>query len=251
MESRVLSSKSIAPTLAQYFVCVKVNIDRPPAAAEKILQQVPGNTLPFIAYTTPDGKFITGTSGFRDENQLGTDLDIVLKHDALKPSAEDQKKLAALLEQASKDLNAGNYLAAVKAWRESTFIRGFSEDKKNLRRLADQAAEQGRTLLQEAEGLSKAGKHEEALAIVKKVQADFRGTSLDGPAQAALEALEKARPSKGPDTVVLKDGTSVSGKIVGRAEDVIMVQTGDGKFVKIPKEKIAEIKSEPKKATGP
>lgn len=247
MESRVLPSKTIAPLLVEYFVCVKVNIDKPPAAAEKLLQQVSGNTLPFIAYATHDGKYITGTSGFRDETQLRTDLDIVLKHDSLKVPPETEKKLADALVQAATDLERQNYAGVVKAWLHSTTVKGFSDTKKNLRRLCDQAVVQGRAMLKEAEGLAKDGRHDESLAIVRKVQADFRGTDLDGPARAALEALERARPSAGPDTLLLKDGTKVNGKIVARAEEMIMIQTPDGKFVKVPKEKIAEIKSEPKK----
>jgi hypothetical protein len=53
-------------------------------------------------------------------------------------------------------------------------------------------------------------------------------------------------PAAAPDTVVLKDGTSVTGKIVAKSEELLMVQTPDGKFVKIEASKVAEIRSQPK-----
>src|SRR5262245_55048417 len=99
MESRVLPHKNIAPMLAEYFVCVKINIDKPPAAAEKLFEKVNGNTLPFYIYLTPDGTMISNTSGFRDESQFKADLDGVLKHPSLRPSAEQETKLAAAAEQ--------------------------------------------------------------------------------------------------------------------------------------------------------
>src|SRR6185503_12267026 len=125
MESRVLPSKSVAPVLSEFFVCVKVNIDKPPAAAEKLFEQVNGNTLPFYVYTTPNGTFISATSGYRDEGEFKTDLENVLKHHSLRPSADQEKKLAAAVEQAAKDLEAKEYATVIKAWRESSSIHGF------------------------------------------------------------------------------------------------------------------------------
>jgi hypothetical protein len=247
MESRVLPSKNVAPILSEYFVCVKVNIDKPPAAAEKLFEQVNGNTLPFYVYTTPEGRFISATSGFRDENQFKADLETVLKHDSLRASPEQEKKLAGAADQAAKDLDAKEFAAVVRAWRDSLGVKGFSDSKKKLRILVDKAVEAGRARLQEADALVKEDKHAEAMAIIRKVQADFRGTDLDGPAKAAADAIEAVKPSPGPDTVVLKDGTSVNGKIVARSDQLVMIQIPGGKFVKIEKDRIAEIKSEPKK----
>ena len=247
MESRVLPAKSVTALLAENFVCVKINIDKPPAAAQKILEQVKGNTLPFYVYTTPDGRFITGTSGFRDEGRFKADLEGVLKSDLLKVSAEDEKKLLAAAEQAGKDLEAKKYGAVVKAIQEAEGIKGLSDTKKKLRELLRQALEAGRALLQEADSLVKADKHADAKPIIRRVQTDFRGTELEAPANAAADAIERAKPSPGPDTVVLKDGTTVNGKIVARTDELIMIQTPDGKRVKIDKDKIADIKTEPKK----
>src|SRR5437588_672713 len=126
MESRVLPAKAIARILDESFVCVKVNIDKPPAAAEKLLGQVGGDTLPFYAYVTPDGKFILGTSGYRDEREFAADLGNVLKHESLKTSTEAEKRLSAAVEQAAKDLEAKQYASVVKAWRNGASEKGFS-----------------------------------------------------------------------------------------------------------------------------
>ena len=247
MESRVLPHKTIAPMLSEYFVCVKVNIDRPPAAAEKLFEQVQGNTLPFYVYMSPEGTIITSTSGFRDESQFKSDLEGVLKHASLRPSAEQEKKLAAAAEQAAKDLEAKEHAAVIKAWRDSLAMRGFSDAKKKLKALADKAVEAGRARLQEADALVKLDKHFEAMAILRKLQADFKGTDLDGPVKTAIDAIEAVRPSPGPDTVVLKDGTRINGKIVARSEQLIMLQIPGGKFMKFETDKVAEVHSESKK----
>jgi len=78
----------------------------------------------------------------------------------------------------------------------------------------------------------------------------FRLEAMTAPARPADPPSPPdpvAKPSPGPDTVVLKDGTRVNGRILIRNEDLIMIQTPDGKRVKIEKDQIAEIKSEPKK----
>jgi hypothetical protein len=247
MESRVLPAKAISALLSENFICVKVNIDTPPAPAQKLLEQVNGNTLPFYAYITPEGRFISGTSGFRDEARFKADLEGVIKSDLLKVSADAEKGLAAAAEQAGKDLESKKFGSVVKAARDAESVKGVSDSKKKLRQLLGQAVVAGRALLQDADELVKANKHVEALAIIRRVQSDFRGTELIVAANAAAEAIERAHPSPGPDTVVLKDGTTVNGRIMARTEELIMLQTPDGKRVKIEKEKIAEIKTEPKK----
>jgi len=249
MGSRVFPSKSIAPLLTEYFVCVKVNVDRPPGAAEKLFEKANGNTLPLILFTTPDGAFISNTSGFRDENTFKADLERVLTHPSLRLSDEQEKKLAASADQAEKNLGAKEFGPVIRAWKESLYVKGFSDSKWKLKDLAERAVAAGRELLQDADSLVKADKQADAVTLLKKLQTDFRGTELEAPVRAALDAIEAVKPSSAPspDTVILKDGTKVSGKIVARSEQLIMIQVPGGKFVKIEKEKIAEIQSEAKK----
>jgi hypothetical protein len=79
----------------------------------------------------------------------------------------------------------------------------------------------------------------------------FRLSPASGPFPSLPAADDKktppAAPGATPDTVVLKDGTTVSGKIVAKSEELLMVQTPDGKFVKIEASKVAEIRTAPKK----
>jgi hypothetical protein len=67
-------------TLLASFVCVKVDADHEPKASVKYLSQVKGNTLPFYAFTDPDGKYLGGTSGFRNEGAFQKDLQTVLQN---------------------------------------------------------------------------------------------------------------------------------------------------------------------------
>src|SRR5947208_3445249 len=70
MESRVLPAADVVAILSAKFICLKVDADNP-GPAEKFLSQVKGNMLPFYAYATPDGKFISGTRGFRRDEGAG------------------------------------------------------------------------------------------------------------------------------------------------------------------------------------
>src|SRR5437773_593371 len=113
MESRVLPAADVVAILSAKFICLKIDADNP-GPAEKFLSQVKGNTLPFYAYATPDGKFISGTSGFRSEKAFLGDLDGVLKNDALRVPPELEKKLAKMADQAAKDFEAGKIAAVLK-----------------------------------------------------------------------------------------------------------------------------------------
>lgn len=73
-----------------------------------------------------------------------------------------------------------------------------------------------------------------------------QGVARAAPAPApAVPAVGGEKPP-GPDTVILKDGTKLQGRILIRSEQLIMMETADGKRVKIDTDKIAEIKSAPK-----
>ncbi len=56
-----------------------------------------------------------------------------------------------------------------------------------------------------------------------------------------------APKTPGPDTVTLKDGTVLKGKILMRSDDVILIETDDGKRVRVEMDKVKDVKSEPKK----
>lgn len=95
------------------------------------------------------------------------------------------------------------------------------------------------------------GQDLQALALLSKH--GFRRERLSAPpspaaapAAAAQPAPDAPKPAPGPDTVVLKDGTTVNGKVVGKSELMVIVQTPEGKVVKIEADKVAEIRSQPK-----
>src|SRR5262250_1860676 len=113
MESSVLPNAEISAILSAKFICVKVDVDNP-GPAEKMLSQVKGSTLPFYAFATSDGKFITGTSGFRNVATFKADLEGVLKSDLLKVPPEFEKKLSKMADQAAKDLEAKKIPAVLK-----------------------------------------------------------------------------------------------------------------------------------------
>ena len=190
MESSVLPSEEISAILAAKFICVKVDADNP-GQAEKMLGQVKGNTLPFYAYATSDGKFISGTSGFRNKTAFKADLEGVLKSDLLRVPAEFEKKLAKMADQAAKDLEAKKIAAVLKAGRDAAAIRGFSDSKDKIQEQVAQALAAGQEKIKEAAGLCGEAKFDEAGAILSALSRDYKGSELEKPAAAATKALDR------------------------------------------------------------
>jgi len=190
MESSVLPSEEVSAILSGKFICVKVDADNP-GPAEKMLSQVKGNILPFYAYATSDGKFITGTSGFRSKTVFKADLEGVLKSDLLRVPAEFDKKLAKMADQAAKDLEAKKIPAVIKAARDAAAIRGFSDSKDKIQELLTQAVASGQDRIKEAAEHCRDAKFDEAGAILSAVAKDYKGSELEKPAAAATKALDK------------------------------------------------------------
>lgn len=193
MESRVLPADEVAVLLAANFVCVKVNVDNAPADVQDILSQVQGNILPFYAYIAPDGKFIAGTSGFRDVKMFKADLQAALKSDLLRLPPAVEKKLQKAADQAAKDLEAKKYAAVIRAAKDAEKFKGVSDARDKLKDLATQAAELGKKAIEEAAGLAKEDKIDEALALAKKLQADFKGTEVETAANDAVKSLDRLK----------------------------------------------------------
>ena len=192
MESSVLPAAEVSALLSAKFICVKVDADSP-GPAEKMMSQVKGNTLPFYAYVSPDGKFISGTSGFRNEKTFMADLEGVMKNDLLKGPPDAEKKLARMAEQAAKDAEAKKIAAVVKASKDAEAIRGFSDSKDKIKALVAQVLEAGQQKIKEAADLCKEGKFEEAAAILSAVSKDYKGSELERAASAASKALDKVK----------------------------------------------------------
>ncbi len=190
MESRVLPAPEISAILAAKFVCVKVDCDNPGPAGQ-MMSQVKGSTLPFYIYVTPDGKFITGTSGFRAADAFKADLEGVLKNDLLRLPPELEKKLARIAEQAAKDFEAKKTAAVIKAAKDAEAIKGSSDSKDKVLGLLAQILEGGRQKLKEAADLCRDGKADEAVAITAALAKDFKGTELEKATAAANKAADR------------------------------------------------------------
>lgn len=191
MESSVLPAAEIVAILSK-FVCVKVDCDNP-GPAEKMLSQVKGNTLPFYAYATPDGKFISGTSGFRNEKSFKSDLEGVLKNDALKAPPELEKKLAKMAEQAAKDFEAKKFAAVIKTAKDADAIRGVSDSKDKIKELQTQTLEAGQQKIKEAAQLAGDGKFDDAAPLLSSAAKDFKGSDVEKAATAGSKALDRLK----------------------------------------------------------
>lgn len=233
MESRVLPAKDVAAILAAKFVCVKVNADSPGAAA-KILDQVQGNTLPFFAYVSPDGKFISGTSGFRDEKTFKADLEGVLASDLLRVPAPLEKKLATMAEQAAKDAEAGKTAAVVKTAKQAQAIRGSSPSKDKIAELYAKAIDEGQQKLKDAAGLCGEGTFDDAEKLVSAVSKDFKGTELEKPAAAAAKALPRLKQAH-------KDSEAGNKNSAKRAWELVVKECKDAPaFVELAESKLKD-----------
>jgi hypothetical protein len=190
MHERVLPSPEVVAILSSKFVCVKVDADNP-GAAEKFMDQVKGDDLPNYVYLTPEGKFISGTSGFRNEKTFLADLEGVMKSDALKVTPELERKLAKTADQAAKDLEAKKYLSVLKAGRDADAARGFSASKDKIEELRNQALALGKERLKGAAQLCADGKFDESGAALSGLIRDFKGSEVDRAATVANKSLDR------------------------------------------------------------
>lgn len=192
MNEQVFPAADVVAVLNSKFVCLKVDADNP-GPAGKYTSQVKGDILPFIAYVGPDGKFISGTSGFRSVQVFLADLEAVLRSDALKVAPELERKLAKAADQAAKDLDANKPAAVLKAVREADAIRGFSASKDKLDELRKQVLGLGRERLKEAAQLCADGKFDESGAALAALSRDFKGSDLERATVVANKALDRFR----------------------------------------------------------
>jgi len=190
MESSVLPAAAVTAILSSKFICVKVDVDNP-GQAEKLFSQVKGSTLPFYAYATPEGKFISGTSGFRNEKTFLADLEGVLKNETLRVPPELEKKLAKMADQAAKDFEGNKIAAVIKAGKDADAIRGFSDSKDKIKELNAQVLARGLEKIKEAAQLCGDAKFDEAAAIVSPLAKDYKGSEVEKAAAAAGKAVDK------------------------------------------------------------
>ena len=190
MHERVHPSPDVVAILSTKFVCVKVDADNP-GAAEKFMDQVKGDDLPNYVYLTPEGKFISGTSGFRNEKTFLADLDAVMKNDALKVVPELERKLAKIADQAAKDLEAKKYASVFKAGRDADSARGFSASKDRIEELRNQALALGKERLKGSAQLCADGKFDETGAALSALIRDFKGSDVERAATAANKSLDR------------------------------------------------------------
>lgn len=193
MASSVLPTEEINALLCHEFVLLKVDIDKPTKGVQKFLDAVKGQVLPFWAYVTPDGTFISGSSGFRNAEDFLADLKSAMTSALMRVPAPVEKTLAKSADQAAKDLEEKKHGAVVRAVKDAEKYRGYSESKLKLRELLTKAVVAGREVLATAAEQAHGGDLEAALATARPVLADFKGTELDAAAALAVKCLEKLK----------------------------------------------------------
>jgi hypothetical protein len=144
--------------------------------------------LPFYAYAGPDGKFLHGTSGYRDTTVFKADLERVLKHESLQVPAAAEKKLVKIAEQAEKDLAEKKYAAVIKAVKSAESVPGFSASKDKLAATWTQTLAAGKDRIKEAADLCRDAKFDEAAALLNAIEKDFKGTEVERSVVAAEKA---------------------------------------------------------------
>lgn len=66
------------------------------------------------------------------------------------------------------------------------------------------------------------------------------------PTSAPSPVPADAKPSSGSDTVTLKDGSVLKGKILIKSEKLLLIETADGKRVRVEMENVADVRTDPK-----
>lgn len=191
MAKRVFANKSVGDLLSREFVCLLVNADDLPQDVDALVRKVDGDILPFIAYVTPSGEFLTGTSGFRDVGDLTSDLESVLKNGRLAASPQDETKLARGAAAAQKELDTKHYASARRVATEQLKAPGRSESRTKLRAIIAACDDAGRELLRQSIESAKGDSLDKAMSLAKQVQRDFKGTPLETDAASAVKCIGK------------------------------------------------------------
>jgi len=190
----VLPAKRVKDRIAALAVGLATDCDRPEQeVASLLVANLPGaGTLPFVAFVTPELKWIEGFSGYRDEGAFLKVLDTAEKSPLLNASEEGRKKLAGLVEKAGKAAEKGEWKGVLAACREGADVTGRCPERVQIDALEKKArAWVGDKFAAAVRTAQEGGDLAEARKALHEVKKQFAGEPESADADTGLKALQR------------------------------------------------------------
>jgi hypothetical protein len=149
------------------------------------------STLPFVGFVTHDGKWVGGFSGYKDTAEFAKALEAAEQSPLIRASDATRKKLAALVEKATKAAEAADWKGVVAAAREGGKTTGRCAERKALAGLMKQARAWASGRLDEAVKAAQTGDYAKAQEAIADVKKHLAGEPEAADAELGAKAVRK------------------------------------------------------------
>jgi hypothetical protein len=150
------------------------------------------STLPFAGFITPQGNWVDGFSGFKNEEGFLKILDAVEKSPLLEATEAVKKKVAGLAEKAGKAAEKGEWKSVLGAAKEAKETSGRCDGREALEGLVKKARDWATAQFDAAgKAAQSGGDLAEPRRILGDVKKQFPGEPEAAEAEAGLKALTK------------------------------------------------------------
>lgn len=191
-----LKEPEIQKLVNRYFIPLAVNVKTHnqkeksmmfPADKDKFGgDQVP---IPWVAFSSEQGKYILGSKGARTKDEFLADIKKVLsdKSRSVAPAAE--ANLAKQVETLQKALEAKNFKQAGPVYAAIVKVRGYSANKDKACDLMDDAQFDGVRLLKEAVQLADMNQYSDAKKLISDVPKEYAGLPVTNDYREHVDSL--------------------------------------------------------------
>jgi hypothetical protein len=173
------------------FACYQANFEtaeKCPADLGSYYEKLKPATFPIILHISPDGKtLIKATQGSLDAAAFKADLVATLQSMKVSPAIE--KSLAEKLEKAKAAMAAKDHPAAIKLINEIENTHGWSDLKKDERSLDAEIDRMIADIVKQMAALTREDKFDEALALGKVAEKEFKGAIAASSLKVATKAV--------------------------------------------------------------
>jgi hypothetical protein len=209
----VLPAADVKARLAALAVGLAADCDAPENAVEQLMRaNLSGaSALPFVAFVTHDGRWVTGYAGYKDTAGFLKVLDTTERSPVLQATPAVQKKFAALAAVAAKAAEKADWRTVLKAGKDGAKLMGRCPERDALaghvKAARDWAAARFDAAIRAAQ---LGGDLAEPKAILAEVKKHFAGEPEAAEADSGARALQKldmlrAAEAAGTPTDALRD----------------------------------------------
>lgn len=192
LAASTLKDAKIDKAVNRHFVAVSLEDVNLPQEIVAHTNKLPRQVIPSILYLDSKGQFLSGTTGFREKDEMLEDLQKAQQK--LPPaSPDDELDIARQLRLLAKALEAKKYASAGTAFGLILKTKGYSAKRDKAYDLIDAAQEDAVKKIAEAVGYAAGGKYETATATLNEVLEEYAGLPVAQDAGDELAAVKLVR----------------------------------------------------------